>query len=102
MEVKQMKFLSVRDLRGKSAQIWKDLPEEREMVITSNGRPIAILATINESNLEESLTAFRQARAVEAVAALQRRSADQGTNRITMDEIDAEILAVRKKRVSTQ
>ena len=97
-----MKFLSVRDLRGKSAQIWKDLPEEREMVITSNGRPIAILATISESNLEESLTAFRQARAVEAVAALQRRSADQGTNRITMDEIDAEIQAVRKKRVSTR
>jgi antitoxin (DNA-binding transcriptional repressor) of toxin-antitoxin stability system len=102
MEVNIMKFLSVRDLRGKSAQIWKDLPEEREMVITSNGRPIAILATINESNLEESLTAFRQARAVEAVAALQRRSADQGTNRITMDEIDAEIQAVRKKRASTR
>lgn len=97
-----MKFLSVRDLRGKSAQIWKDLPEEREMVITSNGRPIAILATINESNLEESLTAFRQARAVEAVAALQRRSADQGTNRITLDEIDAEIQAVRKKRASAR
>lgn len=97
-----MKFLSVRDLRGKSAQIWKDLPEEREMVITSNGRPIAILATINESNLEESLAAFRQARAVEAVAALQRRSADQGTDRITMDEIDAEIQAVRKKRASTK
>ncbi len=93
-----MKFLSVRDLRGKSAQIWKDLPEEREMVITSNGRPIAILAAITESNLEESLTAFRQARAVEAVAALQRRSADRGTDRITMDEIDAEIKAVRKKR----
>jgi len=97
-----MKFLSVRDLRGKSAQIWKDLPEEREMVITSNGRPIAILATISESNLEESLAAFRQARAVEAVAALQRRSFDQGTNRITMDEIDAEIQAVRKKRTSTR
>ena len=97
-----MKFLSVRDLRGKSAQIWKDLPEEREMVITSNGRPIAILATISESNLEESLAAFRQARAVEAVASLQRRSADQGTNGITMDEIDAEIQAVRKKRASTR
>lgn len=95
-----MKFLSVRDLRGKSAQIWKDLPEEREMIITSNGRPIAILAAISESNLEESLTAFRQARAVEAVSALQRRSADQGTDRITMDEIDAEIKAVRKKRAS--
>jgi len=95
-----MKFLSVRDLRGKSAQIWKDLPEEREMVITSNGRPIAILAAISESNLEESLTAFRQARAIGAVAALQRRSSDQGTDRVSMDEIDAEIKAVRKNRTA--
>lgn len=93
-----MKFLSVRDLRGKSAQIWKELPGEREMIITSNGRPIAILASISESNLEESLAAFRRARAVEAVASLQRRSVEQGTDRIAMNEIDAEIKAVRKKR----
>jgi len=93
-----MKFLSVRNLRGKSAQIWKELPAEREMIITSNGRPIAILASISESNLEESLAAFRRARAVAAVASLQRRSVEQGTDRITMNEIDAEINAVRKKR----
>ncbi|MGA2466150.1 MAG: type II toxin-antitoxin system Phd/YefM family antitoxin [Thermodesulfobacteriota bacterium] len=93
-----MKFLSVRDLRGKSAQIWKELPKEREMVVTSNGRPIAILAAINEANLEESLSAFRQARAVDAVASLQRRSIEQGTDRISMDEINGEIRAVRKKR----
>ncbi len=93
-----MKFLSVRDLRGKSAHVWKELPEEREMVITCNGRPIAILAAITESNLEESLSAFRQARAVEAVASLQCRSVEQGTDRISMDEINAEIKMVRKKR----
>ena len=97
-----MKFLSVRDLRGKSAAVWKELPAEREMIITSNGRPIAILAAINESNLEESLAAFRQARAVEAVATLQRRSAEQGTDKITIDEIDAEIKAVRHKRPPVQ
>jgi len=95
-----MRFLSVRDLRSKSAQIWKELPSERELIITSNGRPIAILAAISESNLEESLTAFRQARAVEAVASLQCRSADNGTNNLTFDEIDAEIRAVRKNRIS--
>jgi antitoxin (DNA-binding transcriptional repressor) of toxin-antitoxin stability system len=72
------------------------------MIITSNGRPIAILAAISESNLEESLAAFRQARAVEAVASLQRRSADQGTDKITMGEIDAEIKSVRKKRTTAQ
>jgi len=93
-----MRFLSVRDLRSKSAQVWQDLPAERELIITSNGRPIAILAAINESNLEESLTAFRQARAVEAVASLQLLSARQGTDTISMDDVDAEIRAVRKKR----
>ena len=93
-----MKFVSIRDLRGKSAEVWKKLPGEREMIITSNGRPIAILASVNESNLEESLSAFRQARAVEAVASLQRQSVEQGTNDITMDEINAEIKAVRRKR----
>ncbi len=93
-----MKFISVRDLRGKSADVWKDLPAEREMIITNNGRPVAILATVNESNLEESLSAFRQARAVDAAASLQRRSVEQGTDGITMEDINAEIKAVRRKR----
>jgi prevent-host-death family protein len=95
---KIMKFISIRDLRGKSAEVWKTLAGEGELIITSNGRPIAILAAVNESNLEESLSAFRQARAVEAVASLQRRSVEQGTGSISMDEIDAEIKTVRRKR----
>jgi antitoxin (DNA-binding transcriptional repressor) of toxin-antitoxin stability system len=93
-----MKFISVRDLRSKSAQVWKQLPQEREMIITSNGRPIAIIAAANDSDLEASLSAFRQARAVEAVASLQRRSVEMGNDKISMDEIDAEIKTVRKKR----
>jgi antitoxin (DNA-binding transcriptional repressor) of toxin-antitoxin stability system len=43
-----MKFLSVRDLRSKSADVWKGLAEERELVVTSNGRPIAILSVVTE------------------------------------------------------
>ena len=93
-----MKFISVRDLRGKSAEVWKKLPREREVVVTNNGRPIAILSTVNESNLEESLSAIRQARAAEAVMSLQRRSVEQGTDGISMEEIDTEIRAVREKR----
>jgi len=93
-----MKFLSVRDLRGKSAQIWKELSAEKEMIVTINGRPIAILASITEANLEESLSAFRQSRAIQAVVSLQRRSLEQGTDKISANEIDAEIKAVRKKR----
>ena len=93
-----MKFLSVRDLRGKSSQIWKELPAEKEMIVTSNGRPIALLAAITEANLEESLSAFRRSRAVEAVASLQRKSVEKGTDKISLEEINAEIKAVRQKR----
>lgn len=93
-----MKFVSVRDFRENSARIWRELPGEREMVITSNGRPVAILAAVNESNLEEALSAFRTARAIEAVAELQQRSLEHGTDHISTDEIEAEIKAVRMKR----
>ncbi len=92
-----MKFLSIRDLRGKSSQIWKELPDEREMIVTNNGRPIAILAAITEANLEESLSAFRRARAIEAVVSLQRSSVEKGTDKISLDEINAEIKSVREK-----
>jgi antitoxin (DNA-binding transcriptional repressor) of toxin-antitoxin stability system len=93
-----MKFISVRDLRGKSAEVWKDLPAEQELVVTNNGRPVAILSAVNESDLEESLSAIRRARAANALMHLQRRSMERGTDSITMGEIDAEIRAVRNKR----
>ena len=93
-----MRFISVRDLRGRSAEIWRELPGEREMVITSNGRPVAILATVSESNLEESLAAFRRARAAEAVGSMQRRSTTTGGDEMSAADIEAEIAAVRAAR----
>jgi len=93
-----VKFISVRDLRGKSAEVWKDLAGEKEMVVTSNGRPVAILASVNESNVEESLSAFRRARAVEAVAAIQRKSVEEGRDQLSPQAIEAEINDVRRKR----
>lgn len=93
-----MKFVSVRDLRGKSAQIWKDLRGGGDMVITSNGKPIAILSPVAGERLEESLGAIRRARAEAAVTAIQWESAEKGTDSITPGEIESEIRTVRKKR----
>jgi len=93
-----MKFLSVRDLKTKSSQIWQELPDQKEMVITSNGRPIAILSSTNENNLEQVLSAFRHARAANAVASIQYDSVRKGTDKLTLSEIDAEIKDARSKR----
>jgi antitoxin (DNA-binding transcriptional repressor) of toxin-antitoxin stability system len=93
-----MKFLSIRDLRRKSAEVWRGLSAEREMVVTSNGRPIAILSAVTDDDLEETLGAIRRSRAVAAVSELQRRSVATKADAITPAEIDAEIAAVRRAR----
>ena len=93
-----MKFVSVRDLKTKSSQVWRELPDQKEMIITSNGRPIAILSSINENNLEQVLSEFRRARVTDAIASMQYESVQKGTNKLSMEEIDAEIEAVRSKR----
>jgi antitoxin (DNA-binding transcriptional repressor) of toxin-antitoxin stability system len=96
-----MKFLSVRDLRGNSARVWRELPGEREMVVTSHGRPVAVLAAVDENSLSQSLTAWRQVRATQAIADIQRESARKGANKLAMDDIDAEIKKVRQARRKT-
>ena len=93
-----MKFLTVRDLRNKSSQIWRDLKDEQEMVITNNGRPVAILSSISDENFEASISSIRRARAIEAVTALQKESVRQKTNEISLKEIDKEIRSVRQSR----
>jgi antitoxin (DNA-binding transcriptional repressor) of toxin-antitoxin stability system len=93
-----MKFITVRDLRGRSGQVWTKLAREREVILTSNGKPIAILSSVSEETLEESLAAVRRARAVAAVEKLQRQSIQAGTDHLSPTDIAAEIKAVRKAR----
>ncbi|HOO76721.1 MAG TPA: type II toxin-antitoxin system prevent-host-death family antitoxin [bacterium] len=93
-----MKFLSVRDLRGNSARVWRELADEKEMVVTSNGRPVAVLTAVDEGDVEQSLAAWRRVRATQAIADIQRRSARKGTDRLSMGDIDAEIDQARRER----
>ena len=91
-----MKFITVRDLRTSPARIWKELPEQREMIITNNGRPIALLTPIGDSNLEETLSIIRRVKAIEAVKRMQQKSLENGNYKMTMEEIEAEITRARK------
>jgi len=93
-----MRFITIRDLRSKSAQIQRDLPKEKEMVLTSNGKPIAILAATSADKIEESLAMIRRVRAIMAVDYMQRRSVEVGTDRMSLEEINKEITTARKNR----
>jgi antitoxin (DNA-binding transcriptional repressor) of toxin-antitoxin stability system len=92
-----MKFVTVRDFRTESAKIWASLPQEQEMVITNNGKPVALLTPISDKTLEETLSAVRRAKAMNAVKVLQQQSIKNGTDKMTLEEINAEIKKARKE-----
>ena len=93
-----MKFVTVRDLRGRSAEVWRELAVEHELVVTSNGKPIAILTSTSEETFEQSLREVRRARALQAVSALQQRSVASRRDAMPDEEIEAEVAAVRTAR----
>ncbi|HOW88275.1 MAG TPA: type II toxin-antitoxin system Phd/YefM family antitoxin [Candidatus Omnitrophota bacterium] len=93
-----MRFVSVRDLRGRPAQIWKQLARFKDMVLTLNGKPIAIISSTSEDQLEENLAEVRKARAMVALDAIRRESARRGLDKMTMEEIDALVQETRKAR----
>ena len=92
-----MKFITVRDFRTSSSGIWKKLPEEREMIITNNGKPIALLTPLTDKTLEDTVSAVRRATAVNAVKKMQEISAGLGNDKLTLDKINAIIAGARRK-----
>ena len=93
-----MKFVTVRDLRTTPAQIWKELPGEQEIVITNNGKPIALLTPISDTDMEDTVTAVRRARAANALKKIRGQALKKGLSEMPMEEIDKEIQEYRKSK----
>jgi antitoxin (DNA-binding transcriptional repressor) of toxin-antitoxin stability system len=91
-----MRFISVREFRNSSANIWKVLPKQKEMVITNNGKPIALLTPINDAILEDTLSSIRCAKAMSAVKSIQQQSLKNKTYMFDFKDINTEIKSARK------
>jgi PHD/YefM family antitoxin component YafN of YafNO toxin-antitoxin module len=92
-----MKFVTVRDLRGRPTKVWKDLKTEKDLVLTSNGKPMAIITDVRDESLESTLAALRRDRAVRAVREIQQDSQRRG-KKLSMKQINAIIADVRRSR----
>ncbi|WP_461255461.1 type II toxin-antitoxin system Phd/YefM family antitoxin [Treponema sp. R80B11-R83G3] len=93
-----MKFVTVRDFRTSPAAIWKRLPNEQEMIITHNGKPIALLTPLSDETLEDTVSAVRRAKAINAVKKMQEISVSLGNDKMTLKEINAIIKETREMR----
>ncbi len=95
-----MEFVTIRDLRLKPAEVWDKLRRQREIILTSNGRPVAVIAGVGENDVEETVTALRRARAQAAVARMRRGAAEHGADKLSAAEIELEIARSRRERRS--
>jgi len=92
-----MKFVTIKGLAASPADIWKQLPSEREMIVTSSGKPIALITPINDEMFDDTVTAVRRARALISMKRMQEISASLGNNKMTLEKINAVIKEVRGK-----
>lgn len=92
-----MSTISVSELKRKTASQWRTTAQTGNVVITSQGQPVAVLLPIDAGSLEQTLSALRSVRALQAQAAMQK-AARNGASKLSMEDIDAEIAAARRAR----
>ena len=92
-----MRFISVREMNTKPKKIWEKI-KDGELVITSNGKPIALLSAVSEETLEKTLRMIRRSRALMALEEMQKKSLASGLDKMKDVEIEAAIRAGRKAR----
>ncbi|MBI3155276.1 MAG: type II toxin-antitoxin system prevent-host-death family antitoxin [Rhodoferax sp.] len=93
-----MDYVTVRELREKSGEIWQRVEGGEEFVVTRNGKPIALLVHTEPSAVEDKLRALRLQAFRRVWDALARQAQASGAADMTEEEIQAEIDAARRER----
>ena len=93
-----MKFISIRELRNSTNNLKKMLKKNGKLLLTSNGKPIALMTPVNEGNLEQNLESIRRDEARIALNMLHQESRKKGLDKLTMKQIDKIISEYRKSR----
>jgi antitoxin (DNA-binding transcriptional repressor) of toxin-antitoxin stability system len=93
-----MTFVSIRDMRTRPGEVWQQLQDEGDLIVTSSGRPFALMIAAEGEDVEALLLALRRARAHLAVSKMRKQAGESGLDRMTMDDINAEIRQARSER----
>ena len=91
-----MNFYGIRDLSNNTKSVMSSVSTNKKVMITDNGKPSAIMLSINESNFETILAFVQKLEMQLAVTELQKQSLANFPDSISDDEIQKEIDATRK------
>ena len=89
-----MDYLAVKDLK-KTRELWQKLDKQRELVITRDGRPSAIMIRVSPETVDDSLREIRRALFSGAVGRARKKAAADPP---IEEEIDKVIPTSRRER----
>jgi hypothetical protein len=93
-----VEFLTIRELSKSPHKALARLAQDGKAVLTNNGKPEAFLLETSEKTFEKTLTLIQKLEFQQSVEAMQQESARNGNNKMTLDDINAEINASRQER----
>jgi len=93
-----MKTLTIRDFRTRPREAQKTLREEGEAILTSNGKPVAVMVGVDAESLDEALQTLRRARGLRALRVLRRDARKAGSDTLSSREIVALVQKTRRER----
>ena len=96
--VAEMESVSIRDLYASPDKIAERLRRTGQLVLTNNNDPMAVLFNVDSSTLEDTLADLRRIRAQRIMEAAQTSAVENGTSNMTLEEINAEIAAMRAEK----
>jgi len=89
-----MRYLAVKDLK-KTRSLRERLVKERELVLTKDGQPFALIIGIPPENVEKSLGEIRRAMFSTAIMGAREKAVSNPPGR---GDIDDEIMKSRRNR----
>jgi antitoxin (DNA-binding transcriptional repressor) of toxin-antitoxin stability system len=91
-----MQMIASRELSSKPGAVLARVAAEGAMVVTRDGRPMAILSPTSAESLIEDLQEIAFSKARRAVRNLRAAAQGAGMDSLSLEEINHEIQAVRK------
>ncbi|MCL2060720.1 MAG: hypothetical protein FWH01_16975 [Oscillospiraceae bacterium] len=90
--------ISIRDLYASPDKIAEQLKHAGQLVLTNNDNPMAVMCNVDSSTLEDTLTDLRRMRVQKIMESAQASAFENGTSNMTLEEINAEIAAMRAEK----
>ena len=93
-----MQMIASRELSAQPGKVWTKVAKEGSVVVTRDGQPVGIIMPTSSATLLEDMQEVGFARARRAVNRLRTSATRNGTDRLSMKDIDAEIRKTRRTR----